>query len=78
MILEGAMIIIATSCLTFLHPGIVFAGAWNQLNFHFRSRKSANGEKNMDGVDTPEFVELVMDPSRPNTGPGNKYVAQAV
>lgn len=37
MILEGAMIIVATSCLTFLHPGISFQGSWTAANFTFRN-----------------------------------------
>ncbi len=53
MILEGAMIIIATSCLTFLHPGISFQGAWTAANFTFRRRKGdmetvANKERSLD------------------------------
>jgi hypothetical protein len=39
MILEGAMITIATTCLTALHPGISFQGAWHEVNFSFRARK---------------------------------------
>ncbi len=45
MILEGAMIIIATSCLTFLHPGIAFRGLWASANFRFRTGKSRDVEK---------------------------------
>ncbi|RFU27688.1 hypothetical protein B7463_g8637, partial [Scytalidium lignicola] len=57
MILEGAMIVIATSCQTFLHPGIAFAGVWDEVNFSFRGKKGVEGGKT-DGVDTPSFVEL--------------------
>ena len=39
MILEGAMLVIATSCLTFLHPGVAFQGFWQDANFSFRTRK---------------------------------------
>ncbi len=39
MILEGAMITIATTCLTALHPGISFQGAWHEVNFSFRTKK---------------------------------------
>jgi hypothetical protein len=47
MILEGAMIIIATSCLTFLHPGIAFDGAWGAANFTFRARKKGDLDTEM-------------------------------
>jgi hypothetical protein len=40
MILEGAMIVITTSCLTFLHPGVAFQGVWNEANFNFRSKNA--------------------------------------
>lgn len=45
MILEGVMIIIATSCLTFLHPGISFQGVWAEANFSLRGRKANGGAK---------------------------------
>jgi hypothetical protein len=40
MVLEGAMIVIATSCLTLLHPTICFQGAWHEANFNFRTKKN--------------------------------------
>lgn len=39
MILEGAMIVIATSVLTFFHPGLSFAGYWAAANFGLKGRK---------------------------------------
>jgi hypothetical protein len=45
MILEGAMIVIATSCLTLLHPGVGFQGMWAAANFTFRTRKNGDVEK---------------------------------
>ncbi len=50
MVLEGAMIVIATSCLTWLHPGVAFQGAWEAANFTFRTRKNGDVEKTV----TPE------------------------
>lgn len=44
MILEGAMIVIATTCLTLLHPGVAFQGAWADANFTFRKRKDIDLE----------------------------------
>ncbi len=37
MILEGAMIVIACLCLTCLHPGVTFQGAWHEADFNFRN-----------------------------------------
>lgn len=47
MILEGAMIIIATSCLTLLHPGVAFRGMWSTANFTFRTRNNRDGEESV-------------------------------
>lgn len=41
MVLEGVMIIIAGLCLTLLHPAVCFQGAWDDMNFHFRTRKGS-------------------------------------
>jgi hypothetical protein len=41
MIFEGLMIVIATSCLTFLHPAVCFQGAFASANFSFRVKKNA-------------------------------------
>jgi len=39
MILEGAMIIIATIALTVCHPALSFAGQWSAANFTLRGQK---------------------------------------
>jgi hypothetical protein len=54
MILEGAMIVIATSCLTILHPGVCFKGYWSSANFHFRLEKGGEkgGDISMETVST--------------------------
>lgn len=39
MILEGAMIILAITPLTLLHPGVAFQGNWSQANFSIRASK---------------------------------------
>lgn len=49
MILEGAMIVIATTCLTFLHPGIAFGKSWEEADFHFRTRKKAGRDVELVG-----------------------------
>lgn len=56
MVLEGVMCIIACSCLTFLHPGICFRGAFHEVAFRFRSKKGAS-VKSVDG----SFEEFVGD-----------------
>lgn len=43
MVMEGVMIILATTCLTFLHPAVAFQGAWDEAVFHFRTRKAQEG-----------------------------------
>ncbi|MCJ1400629.1 hypothetical protein MMC11_003837 [Xylographa trunciseda] len=40
MILEGAMVVIATTLLTVFHPGISFVGHWAAANFALRGRKN--------------------------------------
>ena len=46
MILEGAMIIIASLALTIMHPGIDFGRvAWVEGDWQFRSRKGVVAEK---------------------------------
>lgn len=44
MILEGLMIITATTCLTVFHPAICFQGAWHEANFTFRTSKSQSAK----------------------------------
>lgn len=45
MILEGAMVTIASTCLTVLHPGVAFQGSWKAADFTFRKRKDGDPEK---------------------------------
>jgi hypothetical protein len=45
MVLEGAMIGIASLCLTALHPGVAFRGTWADADFNFfRSKKQFDAE----------------------------------
>jgi hypothetical protein len=44
------MIVIATSCLTILQPGICFKGYWSSANFYFRLEK--RGDISMETVST--------------------------
>lgn len=58
MVLEGVMVVVATSCLTLLHPGICFQGNWSAANFSLQGRRNANEAKplvleDMDRQDTP-------------------------
>lgn len=52
MFFEGAMIVIATGCLTLLHPGICFQGAFHDASFHFRSKKGVHSK--LDGMHSDE------------------------
>ncbi len=44
MILEGLMIVIATTCLTVFHPAVCFQGVWHEANFTFRTKKGASAK----------------------------------
>jgi hypothetical protein len=47
MILEGAMIVIASTALTVMHPGIGFGKeAWKAGDWHFRTRKEVETSEN--------------------------------
>jgi hypothetical protein len=52
MILEGAMISIATICLTVLHPAVCFQGAWHEANFNLRSSKGKYSQSTFETVDS--------------------------
>lgn len=44
MILEGAMIVIASTLLTIGHPGIAFQGSWDSADFKVgRSKQNVKG-----------------------------------
>lgn len=53
MVLEGAMLVIACTSLTALHPGPCFAGNWDRGNWSFRAQRIAGGD---------ESEELVLKP----------------
>jgi hypothetical protein len=61
MILEVAMIVIATSCLTFLHPGVCFKGSWSAADFQFRSKKVVDREKVEAGTDESIQNEVIRE-----------------
>lgn len=45
MVLDGVMVILATTCLTIWHPGYGFGKRWNEAGFPFRtSKKKADAE----------------------------------
>lgn len=43
MLLEGAMVVIAATCITASHPGVAFQGRWGEADFQLRSRREKNG-----------------------------------
>ena len=65
MILEGAMVILASLLLTAFHPGIAFAGEWQSANFTLGRQKqfSRKGEaqefSSMDSVTKGVAMETV-------------------
>ncbi|KAJ5930485.1 RTA1-domain-containing protein [Penicillium verhagenii] len=55
MILEGAMIAIAISCLTVLHPGVCFDGQWDQTKWKFG--RSSDSEMNLSSMEANARVK---------------------
>lgn len=47
MILEGAMISIATIAITIFHPGLAFKGHWAEAGWSFKTSKDASSESQM-------------------------------
>ncbi len=60
MIFEGLMIVIATSCLTLLHPAVCFQGAFASANFSFRGQKSRYKSMSSDQESQHSGVPLSM------------------
>jgi hypothetical protein len=58
MILEGAMITIATILLTVFHPAVCFQGAWNEANFSLRNKKNTHDKLYAVNSDIESGVEL--------------------
>jgi hypothetical protein len=54
LILDGAMIGLATLCLTALHPGPAFGGEWNAANWSFRTKNVRGEVERFEGEYTPE------------------------
>ena len=54
MILDGVMVILASTLLTVWHPGRGFEERWNAAGFQFRSPKIKDGE---DTLETPTLEE---------------------
>lgn len=45
MVLDGVMVILATTCLTIWHPGYGFGKRWNDAGFPFRISKAKPNEE---------------------------------
>lgn len=63
MILEGAMVTIACSCLTLLHPGISFQGRWSDANFAIWIKKDGDLEKSTSINQGENYENTVTDQS---------------
>jgi hypothetical protein len=68
MILEGAMVCIASLSLTILHPGVCFQGEWRAANFALRGKRLKSNGKNVSVSDTdteaiepPQYSESIDD-----------------
>ena len=58
MVLEGAMIGIASLCLTILHPGIAFRGTWSDADFNFFHTKKKHDSETELEVKAPSTTAL--------------------
>lgn len=46
MLLEGSMIVIATTVMANTHPRVSFEGQWDEANFRLKSSKDTKGDIN--------------------------------
>lgn len=44
MVLDGVMVLIASICMTVMHPGYAFGRRWNDASFPFRTPKATSGD----------------------------------
>lgn len=58
MILEGAMIIIAVSAVTIMHPYFAFGGAWVEAAWSLRGKKGV--EAGFGGKESDVSMESVV------------------
>lgn len=58
MILEGVMIVLATGCLTLLHPAVCFQGVWHEVNFSYRTKKGHSKVMSMSEEEGLTDIEL--------------------
>lgn len=58
MILEGVMIVLATGCLTLLHPAVCFQGAWHEVNFNYRTKKGHSKVMSLSEEEGMTDIEL--------------------
>jgi hypothetical protein len=58
MVLEGAMVTIACSCLTLLHPAISFQGSWDAANFNFRTNGGDVEKEVVPSSQENEVIEI--------------------
>ena len=65
MILEGAMIVIASTALTVWHPGLVFRAFWNldraRIEMNRNGGKGGNDGNGEDGVPLSTFRGIRSD-----------------
>lgn len=58
------MIILATTCLTLLHPAVAFQGAWHEANFTFKTKKNVllkSSGNSMDEENGSGFRDVRLD-----------------
>lgn len=68
MILDGVMIIIASSSLTIFHPGRCFGSVWKEANFTFLLGKGQGGDVELESSGVEGSSESVKEKSRLGQG----------
>lgn len=59
MVLDGVMVLIASMCMTAMHPGYGFEKRWNDARFPFRSPKGSVEENRTVETGSSNSVEIV-------------------
>lgn len=57
MVLDGVMVILASSCLTVFHPGFGFQGRWNEASFQFRKVQPLEAQETPQAMESSAYGE---------------------
>lgn len=59
MVLDGVMVLIASICMTVMHPGYAFGKRWNDASFSFRDPRPARGSGDDSAVDEARWLDRI-------------------